>query len=96
MEQPDQSGPTPWPSFVMQGQTVFRWAVFSMAQVAQEAVSAAGLTPADLDAFVPHQANMRITDAMIKALRLPEHVSFLKDIAPLPGRNLRVGVAYRF
>ncbi|WP_292076976.1 MULTISPECIES: TonB-dependent receptor [Brevundimonas] len=25
-----------------------------------------------------------------------EHVSFLKDIAPLPGRNLRVGVAYRF
>ncbi len=53
MEQPDQSDPTPWPSFVMQGQTVFRWAVFSMAQVAQEAVSAAGLTPADLDAFVP-------------------------------------------
>lgn len=25
-----------------------------------------------------------------------EHVSFLKDIAPLPGRNLRVGVTYRF
>ena len=25
-----------------------------------------------------------------------EHVSFLKDIAPLPGRNLRVGIAYRF
>ena len=25
-----------------------------------------------------------------------EHASFLKDIAPLPGRNLRVGVAYRF
>ncbi len=25
-----------------------------------------------------------------------EHVSFLKDIAPLPGRNVRVGVAYRF
>jgi len=25
-----------------------------------------------------------------------EHVSFLKDIAPMPGRNFRVGVAYRF
>jgi|SRR6478672_2822593 len=25
-----------------------------------------------------------------------EHVSFLKDVAPLPGRNLRVGVSYRF
>jgi len=25
-----------------------------------------------------------------------EHVSFLKDIAPMPGRNFRFGVAYRF
>jgi len=25
-----------------------------------------------------------------------EHVSFLKDIAPMPGRNLRVGLAWRF
>ena len=70
-----------WPSFVMQGQSVFRWAVYSMAPVAVEAVHAAGLTPEDLDAFVPHQANMRITDAMIKALRLPEHVPVARDIA---------------
>jgi len=81
MEQQDGTGATPWPSFVMQGQTVFRWAVFSMAQVALEAVSAAGLTPAELDAFVPHQANMRITDAMIKALKLPDHVPVARDIA---------------
>ena len=40
-----------------------------------------GLTPDDLDAFVPHQANMRITDAMIKALGLPEHVPVARDIA---------------
>ena len=70
-----------WPAFVMQGQTVFRWAVFSMAPVARRAVEAAGITPGDLDAFVPHQANMRITDAMVKALELPAHVPVARDIA---------------
>ena len=25
-----------------------------------------------------------------------EHVSFLKDVAPLPGRNFRAGISYRF
>lgn len=70
-----------WPSFTMQGQTVFRWAVFSMAQVALDTVAAAGITTDDLDAFVPHQANMRITDAMIKTLKLPDHVPVARDIA---------------
>ncbi|ANS77511.1 3-oxoacyl-[acyl-carrier-protein] synthase, KASIII [Serinicoccus hydrothermalis] len=70
-----------WPAFTMQGQTVFRWAVFSMAPVALQAVEAAGITPADLAAFVPHQANMRITDAMVKALDLPPHVPVARDIA---------------
>ncbi|MGO0577522.1 beta-ketoacyl-ACP synthase III [Ornithinimicrobium panacihumi] len=81
MEDADRDEDIEWPAFVMQGQTVFRWAVFSMAPVAVEAVKAAGLTPDDLDAFVPHQANMRITDAMIKALKLPEHVPVARDIA---------------
>ena len=35
----------------------------------------------DLDVFVPHQANMRITDAMARALKLPEHVVIARDIA---------------
>jgi 3-oxoacyl-[acyl-carrier-protein] synthase III len=81
MEDPDRADTIAWPSFVMQGQTVFRWAVFSMAPVALQAVRAAGITAADLDAFVPHQANMRITDAMTKALGLPEHVPVARDIA---------------
>ena len=81
MEDPERSEAMRWPSFVMQGQTVFRWAVFSMAPVALDTVKAAGITPDDLDAFVPHQANMRITDAMIKALKLPEHVPVARDIA---------------
>ncbi len=81
METPGRTEALSWPSFVMQGQSVFRWAVYSMAPVAVAAVEAAGLTPDDLDAFVPHQANMRITDAMTKALGLPEHVPVARDIA---------------
>ena len=65
----------------MQGQSVFRWAVWQMAPVAQQALDAAGVRAEDLDAFIPHQANMRIIDAMTKALKLPEHVPVARDIA---------------
>ncbi|HLS39658.1 MAG TPA: 3-oxoacyl-[acyl-carrier-protein] synthase III C-terminal domain-containing protein, partial [Ornithinicoccus sp.] len=34
-----------------------------------------------LDVFLPHQANMRITDQMVKELKLPEHVAVARDIA---------------
>ena len=60
-----------WPAITMQGQAVFRWAVWGMAPVAQQAIDAAGVSADDLDAFIPHQANMRIIDAMIKQLKLP-------------------------
>ncbi len=70
-----------FPSLRMSGQQVFRWAVFEMAKVAQEALDVAGITVAELDAFIPHQANMRITDAMMKKLGLPESVVVARDIA---------------
>ena len=59
-----------FPSLRMSGQQVFRWAVFEMSKVAQQALDEAGITPTDLDVFIPHQANMRITDAMIKKIGL--------------------------
>ena len=64
----------------MAGQTVFRWAVWQMAPVAQKALDAAGVAAADLDAFIPHQANARIVSAMIKQLGLPETVPVSYDI----------------
>ncbi|MDH6110408.1 3-oxoacyl-[acyl-carrier-protein] synthase-3 [Kitasatospora sp. MAP12-15] len=70
-----------WPALRMEGQTVFRWAVWEMAKVAQQALDAAGVTADQLGAFIPHQANMRITDAMIKALKLPDSVPVARDIA---------------
>ena len=70
-----------WPALQMEGNSVFRWASFAMAKVAVQAVEAAGLTVDELDAFVPHQANMRITDAMARTLKLPPSVVIARDIA---------------
>jgi len=70
-----------WPTLRQDGQTVFRWAVWEMAKAAQQALDAAGITAADLSAFVPHQANMRIIDEMAKQLKLPESVVIARDIA---------------
>jgi 3-oxoacyl-[acyl-carrier-protein] synthase-3 len=64
----------------MNGQQVFRWAAYEMAPVARRADEAAGLTFDDIDAFIPHQANMRITDAMVRALKLPGHIAIARDI----------------
>ncbi len=69
------------PHMLMQGNAVFRWAAFEMAKIAQEALDRAGITVDDLDLFIPHQANMRITDAMARALKLPPHVAIARDIA---------------
>jgi 3-oxoacyl-[acyl-carrier-protein] synthase-3 len=69
-----------FPALKMQGQQVFRWAVGEMAGVAQQALEAAGITADDLVAFVPHQANNRITDAIVRSLKLPEHVHVARDI----------------
>jgi len=69
-----------FPHLTMQGQKVFRWAIGDVSKVAQRAIDAAGITSDDLSAFVPHQANMRITDALVRALKIPEHVVIARDI----------------
>jgi 3-oxoacyl-[acyl-carrier-protein] synthase-3 len=69
------------PHLVMEGNPVFRWASYEMAKVAQQALDAAGITIDQLDLFVPHQANMRITDVMAKQLKLPDTVEIARDIA---------------
>ena len=69
------------PHLVMQGNPVFRWAAFEMAKVAQATLDRAGISADDLDVFVPHQANMRIIDAMARSMKLPERVKIARDIA---------------
>ncbi|MFF4405905.1 ketoacyl-ACP synthase III [Streptomyces sp. NPDC001262] len=69
-----------FPAITQEGQAVFRWAVFEMAKIAQQALDQAGITAEDLDVFVPHQANMRIIDSMVKTLKLPESVVVARDV----------------
>jgi 3-oxoacyl-[acyl-carrier-protein] synthase-3 len=69
------------PHLVMQGNAVFRWAAFAMAKVANETLERTGITADELDVFVPHQANMRIIDAMARSMKLPDRVRVARDIA---------------
>lgn len=64
----------------MDGRAVFRWATTSIADATRHILEAAGLTPDELDVFAPHQANNRITDAMLRHLKLPETVKVARTI----------------
>jgi 3-oxoacyl-[acyl-carrier-protein] synthase III len=54
----------------MHGNEVFKCAVRAMAEVAQEALAANGLTSEDVSLFIPHQANQRIVDSVGKRLSI--------------------------
>lgn len=55
----------------MQGKEVFRHAVTNIAAAIEASVAASGLTIADIDWFVPHQANQRILDGTARKLGIP-------------------------
>jgi 3-oxoacyl-[acyl-carrier-protein] synthase-3 len=55
----------------MRGREVFRHAVTNLANVLNESLGAVGMTAADIDWVVPHQANARILDATARKLGLP-------------------------
>jgi 3-oxoacyl-[acyl-carrier-protein] synthase III len=62
-------------SFIHQeGQAVFRWATTALHPVAKEACRRAGVDPADLTAFVPHQANLRIIESIARKLGAPQAI----------------------
>ncbi|HZA18046.1 MAG TPA: 3-oxoacyl-[acyl-carrier-protein] synthase III C-terminal domain-containing protein, partial [Pseudonocardiaceae bacterium] len=57
-------------SFIYQeGQEVYRWAITKIAPVALRALELAGIAPVDVDVLVPHQANLRIVEAIAKRMR---------------------------
>lgn len=64
----------------MEGRAVFRWATGSIAEATRRILDAAGLTPEELDVFAPHQANNRITDTMLRYLKLPTNVKVARTI----------------
>ncbi len=67
-------------SFIFQeGQTVFRWATTALHPVAKLACERAGVDPAELAAFIPHQANLRIIEAIARKIGAPQAL-LAKDI----------------
>ena len=70
-----------WQPYIKQeGQTVFRWATTALAPFALETCRKAGIDPSELAAFVPHQANTRIIDGIVKRLGLGPDVIVAKDL----------------
>ncbi|GAA1078698.1 beta-ketoacyl-ACP synthase III [Nocardiopsis composta] len=57
-----------------EGQAVFRWTTTELYKVALEAMERAGVDPAELTAFVPHQANLRIVESIARRLGAPQAV----------------------
>lgn len=70
-----------WRPYIRQeGQPVFRWATTALVPFAAEACARAGVRLEDLAAFVPHQANTRIIDGIVKRLGLVDSVVVAKDL----------------
>lgn len=61
----------------MQGNEIFRLAVRAMGEICQETLAAQGVTPEQVDLFIPHQANRRIVDAVGKRLGISEEQLFV-------------------
>jgi 3-oxoacyl-[acyl-carrier-protein] synthase-3 len=62
------------PTISQAGQTVFRWATTQIAPLALRACEKAGIQPSELGGFVPHQANLRIIDAIAAKIGAPNAV----------------------
>jgi 3-oxoacyl-[acyl-carrier-protein] synthase-3 len=87
-EEPSGIGPVAWGSdgnmadkifikdrnsFIFQeGQAVFRWATTALHPVALQACADAGVDPSEIDVFVPHQANLRIIEALARKIGAPQ------------------------
>ena len=76
------SGCRPFPDvpgrfILMQGNEVFKQAVRNMAECGISVLEQAGLTSADVTLLIPHQANIRIIDAVAKRLEVPEEKVFI-------------------
>ncbi len=65
----------------MDGQAVFRWATTDMRDEVRRICEQSGVTLEDIDIFVPHQANMRIIDAMLRSLKFRDDAVIARDIA---------------
>jgi 3-oxoacyl-[acyl-carrier-protein] synthase III len=70
----------PWPTARQDGPSVYRWTQTALPKLAMEAIERAGLTPADIEVFIPHQANLRIVEGLQERLGFSDDVVVARDI----------------
>jgi 3-oxoacyl-[acyl-carrier-protein] synthase-3 len=68
------------PRLAMEGRAIYRWATTSLPDLCRRACDEAGVDLTDLKAFVPHQANLRITESVVASLGLPDSVVVARDV----------------
>jgi 3-oxoacyl-[acyl-carrier-protein] synthase-3 len=71
LAKPEEAASFP-PVIKMEGKEVFKHAVTRMIEAALAALERAGRTPGDLTLLIPHQANLRIIDAVAKRVNIPD------------------------
>jgi 3-oxoacyl-[acyl-carrier-protein] synthase-3 len=67
-------------TMTMAGQAVYRWATTKLTETLVAAMEKAGVGPADIDVFAPHQANLRIVESMTKRLGFSDDTVVARDI----------------
>ena len=80
----------------MDGQETYKHAVARLTEASRAAVDAAGLALDDIDLFVPHQANQRITRAVGTRLGLPEErvIDCIAELGNTSAATLPLALAY--
>lgn len=78
----------------MRGNEVFKIAVNSMIESAKKALSFANLESSEIDLLIPHQANIRIIQAVAKRLKIPEDKVFvnISEYGNISGATISVGL----
>ncbi|MFT4201285.1 beta-ketoacyl-ACP synthase 3 [Gordonia sp. (in: high G+C Gram-positive bacteria)] len=64
----------------MEGPRVFRWAAITLPKALTSTMELAGVDTSDIEVFIPHQANARISELMKKNLGFPDDLPMANDI----------------
>lgn len=67
-------------TLIMEGSRVFKWAAFKLGPALAETMEKAGVTAEDIEVFIPHQANARINEVMVRHLGFREGTPMANDI----------------
>ena len=68
------------PRLAMEGRAIYRWATTALPDLCRRACAEAGVELDELAAFVPHQANLRITESVVHSLGLSDSIVIARDV----------------